>query len=405
MFLKKKFFQKILISSFFCIQLNSISAENKEPPQEKKINIGVIATQTGDHSLKGKSFLLGLFAALYNKKVSIQEEDFLLNLIAVDENITKKDNEKKIFNLINAKNCLFFTGGIHAVTAKKILPELKKNNIPLFGWLSGDETLYQEGESYFSNYRATYQEEASALLATLSKEEKEQLYVITEDDDIAKTVAEKITTTLEKEKIQAPSKDIIPHNMKNLSNILDHILSKNPKVLFLIANNQPAVAIIQKIRKEKKYHSLKDIKILCISLVIPEFFTEELKKLKVDNFDNIFISQVTAHPQKKNIPFIQKYHDDIQSMCEQNMPLFKSICSHDQKANYVSLEGYILGRTQFEALKKMKKNTSDSFRKSLKDVNVDFGGVKVKFGNYQTFEKVKASERVFITTYQNGIFS
>jgi branched-chain amino acid transport system substrate-binding protein len=96
----------------------------------------------------------------------------------------------------------------------------------------------------------------------------------------------------------------------------------------------------------------------------------------------VFVTQVVPLPSDVSIPVVKAYQDALAAA----LP--------DRKPGFVSLEGYLVGRTVAAALEKAGATpTRETFMGALTNGSFDFGGFKMSFGPNDN----RGSDDVYLT--------
>ncbi len=137
----------------------------------------------------------------------------------------------------------------------------------------------------------------------------------------------------------------------------------------MVGPYKPVAEAIKKVRTLEKYTAIKDSTIMTVSFVGTDALVNEVGNLG----KGVIITQVVPNPLDLTMAIVKDYQEAVKKVCsfEEN----KKVCT-SKTFNWVSMEGYLVGRMVLEALKKIgpKNLNRESLMESLHNLNLNLGG-------------------------------
>lgn len=269
-------------------------------------------------------------------------------------NTRELNNDKKVFALI---------GGTGSGIVPAVMPVLTELRIPMVGAYAGGMALRETANRYFFNTRASYDDEALAIVAHITQSGLKEIAIVYGDDGFGKAVlasfrkaAKQIGATIVTETTVGAdfNGDVANEALKNIKANVSVVFGGSPK------------------------HALG---------FVPDFRKKHLNTLySISTIGNIFntlgndavgmvVSQAMPPVLNKETRIVSDYQAAVDKT--QNKKL---------KSSMPGLEGYVQGRIALEGLRAAGKNpTREAFVEAME-------GFKAKNigGFYLTYDKDKA---------------
>ena len=363
----------------------------------REIQIGGVLDLEGRSKGLGQNMKAGIDAAF--KGASIQNKK--VNYLALNDSYNPKKTAESTKELIN-KKVFIFAGNVGTPTAKVSLPILAENNIPAVGFFTG-AGLLRPGKGTIINYRASYiQETAGVIKSALNNGIAANnicAYVQNDAYGMAgiagilkalkgvkggeKTVAalEKIAT-LSGENPKRNGLGPVGTYKRNSYSARQGYLSL--KAWEKAQNTQCKLVITvgsyQSISEFIAYSNYKKEAWIfsAVSFTGADNLRLALREFNIE--DGIIMTQVVP-PLQSVSPIVEEARQKL-----------------GDKLNFVSLEGFIVGKLVLHGLEKIEGNiTRDSFTQALLKTQFDLGGLPLDFTSDN-----QGSDLVEFTTLSQG---
>jgi len=347
--------------------------------KESEIVIGQCAALAGPAAGLGTGMSLGLRAAFEeaNGKGGIQGRK--LRLLAADDGYEPDQCVECTQKMVD-DGVFLLAGYVGTPTGKVAAPMAQELKVPLVGLFTGAGLLRQPVQRYVVNIRASYDDEAEALVEYLAKQAgAAKIAVFYQNDSFGLGGLAGVEKALAKRGMALAAKGAFERNTVAVKAGLAAILPAAPDAVVIIAPYNPTAEFVRSARES----GLKS-RFAAISFV----GTENLIAALGPAASGITISQVVPSPNDEQLPIAKEYRAALEH------------ASADAKPSYVSFEGYITGRALLAALDKAGR---DLTREKLIDAfdamtGLDLGGMALSFSasNHQ------GSNNVYLTVVKDG---
>lgn len=345
---------------------------------DAEIRLGMVNVQTGPAAGLGRGMRSGAEAVfkavnakggINGRKISlvVSDDGYEPNR-AVDETL-KMIEEQKVFSLF---------GYVGTPTANAVLPIVKEMDVPLVGAFTGAMSLRQPVTRQVFNVRASYDDEAEALVANFIAQGARSVGVFYQDDGFGLAVLSGTEKALKKRNAQIAARGTFQRNTVAIRTGLAAMLEAKPDAVVMVGPYAPLAVFI----KEARAAGLKS-QLATVSFVGTDNLVGEVGK----DGDGVVISQVVPFPQDNDLP--------IQRECRE------ALAAHGGEAlGFVNFEGCITARVMVAAL---ERTGAVPERAALVEAMsamsaVDLGGLKVSF----SADNHQASNQVFLTQIRDG---
>jgi ABC-type branched-subunit amino acid transport system substrate-binding protein len=230
------------------------------------------------------------------------------------------------------------------------------------------------------NIRASYDNEAEALVAYFIKKKGAKRFAIFyQEDGFGQAVLSGTEKALKKRDMTLVGKGTFQRNTLAVKTGLASIAPANPDVIIMVGPYAPLAAFV----KEAKSNGLK-ADLGTVSFVGTDNFLNALG----DSGEGVVISQVVPLPSDLSIPIVKECHDLLTKYAP------------GEKLGFVSLEGAISAKAMVMALDKAGKDVSrEAVISAFENMkNVDLGGMVLDMSK----ENHQASSTVFLTQLEGG---
>jgi ABC-type branched-subunit amino acid transport system substrate-binding protein len=345
---------------------------------DAEIRIGMVNVQTGPASGLGRGMRSGAEAVfkavnakggVHGRKINllVSDDGYEPNR-AVDETL-KMIDEQKVFSLF---------GYVGTPTANAVLPIVKEMDVPLVGAFTGAMSLRQPVTRQVFNVRASYDDEAEALVAHFVAQGAKSVAVFYQDDGFGLAVLSGTEKALKKRNSQVAARGTFQRNTVAIRTGLAAMLEAKPDAVVMVGPYTPLAVFI----KEARAAGLKS-QLATVSFVGTDNLVGEVGK----DGDGVVISQVVPFPQDNDLP--------IQRECREALA-----ANGGEALGFVNFEGCITARVMVAALERTGAVPERAALVAAMSAMsaMDLGGLTVNF----SADNHQASNQVFLTQIRDG---
>jgi ABC-type branched-subunit amino acid transport system substrate-binding protein len=153
-------------------------------------------------------------------------------------------------------------------------------------------------------------------------------------------------------------------------------MKAEPEAVVTVAPYKPIAKFIKLARQ---------VKLNAVFVAISFVGSDALAKELAGEGAGVIVSQVVPFPRDKSLPVVASYQAALAALDSKVQP------------NFVSLEGYLVGRLVVETLKRLPgEPTRENFLDAIAKAPFDFGGVTLTYGP----TKNQGSDQVYFTVLQ-----
>jgi branched-chain amino acid transport system substrate-binding protein len=383
--------KRLMLGIFISIASFLAACSEPERISSSEIVLGMSAALSGPAQALGKDMRQGVMAGLERANRSGGVNGRKLRLIALDDGYEPSRTGPNMRRLIEKDNVLAVIGNVGTPTAIVAVPIAVEKTTLFFAACTGAGVLRKTPpERYVINFRASYAEEAGAMIDALVDElhvKPEEIALFTQRDgygDAGFTGS-----------IQAMKR----HGLKEERNVLHvrydrNTLAVENAVADLVLAERPMRAVVM---VGAYAPCAKFIKLCCESGLRPLFLNVSFVgsnplARELGNLDaTVVVTQVVPHPLDKTAPIVREYLADLSAFDTQAVPGFGD------------LEGYIAARILTLALQSIH---GEPTRESIVDALEGLGDFDLGLGNRLKLGKDahQASHAIWPTILANGTF-
>jgi len=366
-----------------CALAVSVPALAEDGVTADAIVFGQAAVLEGPASALGIGMKAGLTAAFEeaNKKGGIHGRKLKLNSVddgyepAKSITATKKlIEEDKVFSLI---------GPVGTPTSAATQPIATAANVPFVGPFTGASFLRDTKFENVINVRTSYDAETEAWVKHLTEDLKiKKIAIFYQDDAYGRAGLSGFKKAMDKRSMEIVGEGTYERNTIAVKSALLNLRRSEPEAVVMVGAYKPSAEFI-KLSRQVGFNPV----FVNISFVGASALAQELGK----DGEGVIVSQVVPFPWDASLKVVAEYQTAIKAVDAKAAPEF------------VSLEGYLVGRLAIAALEKAGKDvTRASFLKAIKDTGTfDFGGLQMTFGPSDN----EGLDKVFMTVIQkDGTF-
>jgi ABC-type branched-subunit amino acid transport system substrate-binding protein len=272
----------------------------------------------------------------------------------------------------------FFVG---TPTGAKAVPMAEAQKVPVVGFFTGAEILRAPVKKHVVHVRASYYDEARAMVDNLVKNlGMKKVAVFYQEDAFGLAVLEGVKLALKKYDMTPVALGTYPRNTMDIAKGMESIKPAQPEAVVMVGTYAPLAEFVKR-AKADKWPAL----FLTVSFVGTEAFAKAAGK----DGNGVVITQVVPPPSRTDLPTVAAYLKALKK------------AAPDAQPNFVSLEGYVNAMVMVEGLKQAGKDLSrEKFLaaiEALKDLDLGIG-MKASYGP----ARHHAFDQVYTTTLQNG---
>jgi ABC-type branched-subunit amino acid transport system substrate-binding protein len=355
-----------------------VSAFAEDGVSADKVVFGQATALEGPASALGQGMKLGLEAAFaeINKAGGVKGRK--LELKSVDDGYEPSKSIEVVKKLLEEDKVFAVAGAVGTPTAAATQPIAAAAGAPFIGAFTGAEFLREPYKPLVMNIRASYFQETEAMVEHLTKDiGASKIAIMYQDDAFGQAGLAGVKKALDKRQMQLAGEGTFERNTLAVKAALLAIKKIQPDAVIMISPYKPAAEFIKLARQIKL-----DATFVNISFVGSNALAKELGPAGA----GVVITQVVPFPNDAAIPVVGRY----QAALKASAP--------DAEPGFVSLEGYLVGRTIIAALEKV---SGDLTRQAVVEAvqkagTFDLGGFKLAYSPSSN----RGSDQVFLTVIQ-----
>jgi ABC-type branched-subunit amino acid transport system substrate-binding protein len=343
-----------------------------------KIIFGQAAALEGPTAALGQGMKVGINAAFAEANKAGGVKGRKLELKSVDDGYEPNKSIEAVNKLLGDDKVFAIAGAVGTPTSVATQPLADKAGAPFIGAFTGTEALRAPYKASVVNVRASYFEETEAMVEHLTKDlGATKIAIMYQDDAYGQAGLAGVKKALAKREMTLTAEGTYERNTTAVKGALLAIKKADPDAIIMIAAYKPAAEFI-KLAKQIKLNAT----FVNISFVGSDALAKEVGAAGAGTV----ITQVVPSPSDTSIPVIKSYHDALKA----NAP--------NEHPGFVSLEGYLVGRTIVAALQKMNgEPTRKGFIEAVqKSGGFDLGGFKLTYNDNSN----RGSDTVYLTVIQ-----
>jgi branched-chain amino acid transport system substrate-binding protein len=327
---------------FLIFMIGSCRAQSAETDSSAEIVLGMSTALTGGVANLGRGMQRGILAGLERANRNGGVSGRKLRLIALDDGYEPTRTALNIPQLIEKDNVLAIVGDVGTPTAIVAVPLANDRKTLYFAPFSGGPSLRNvPPDRYVINFRASYQEEAAAIvdaLIDIGGLKPEEIALFTQRDSFGNAGISAGLAALEQHGLKDPKTILETSYQRNTLAVEGAVASilmaeRPPRAVMMVGASAPCAKFIHLCRDS----DLNPI-FLAVSFVDSNALADAMGKTDAQ----IIVTQVVPDPSDEGIPVVGEYHADLKAID----PL--------AAAGSVDLEGYIAARILTVALEKIQ---------------------------------------------------
>jgi ABC-type branched-subunit amino acid transport system substrate-binding protein len=356
----------------------SLPAAAEDGVTPDAIMFGQAAVLEGPASALGTGMRAGIGAAFdeANKKGGIHGRQ--LKLISVDDGYEPDKSIAATKKLIDEDKVFALVGPVGTPTSAAAQPIATAAKVPFIGAFTGAGFLRNPKLGNVINVRASYDAETEAWVRHLTDDLKiKKIAIFYQDDAFGRAGLSGFKKAMDKRGMEIVAEGTFERNTVAVKSALLTLKRAEPEAVVMVGPYKPCAEFIKLARKTDFNPVFVNISFVgAVALA---------KELGPDG-NGVVVSQVVPFPWDASLQVVADYQAAIKARDPQLQPEF------------VSLEGYLVGRLVIAALEKAGPDvTREGLLKVIKDTgSFDLGGLAMTFGP----DDNEGLDKVFMTVIQ-----
>lgn len=333
----------------------------------RTITFGQSTALSGPSRALGINLRAGIAAAFLEVNNTGGVRGMLLALEAKDDFYEPVPAVENAWYFANRTDTYFaMIGQVGTPTTAATLPIAQAAGLPFIGAFTGASLLRKPFTRLAVNFRASYVDETAAMVEYLiNKRSISRIALMIQNDSFGEAGKEGVMLALESNNLYLHSEGRYTRNTNDTSAALAVIASvpANPEAIIMIGTYNPLAIFV--VAAKKRW---PDCIFLTVSFVGSNELAADLHRIGGETaLDKVIVTQVVPLPTDTSIPVVARYQRALQAYDPTLMP------------NFVSLEGYLVGRMVIDALARIPHSniTRESFLDAIYDTgNFNFDGFR-----------------------------
>jgi len=366
----------LLAAGAICLSVTAAAAEDGVSAGE--IVFGQAAVFEGPASALGQGMRAGLQAAFEeaNRKGGVHGRK--LKLISVDDGYEPDKSIAAVKKLIEEDKVFALVGPVGTPTANAAQPVAQAAKVPYIGPFTGAGFLRDPKRDNVVNIRASYDAETEAWVKHLTEDLKiTKIAIFYQDDAFGRAGLSGFKKAMDKRGMQIAAEATFERNTVAVKSALLSLKRAEPEAVVMVGPYKPCAEFIKLARKVDFNPVFMNISFVGAGALAKELGAEG---------KGVIVSQVVPFPWDASLKVVADYH------------AAKKVTDPNSEPDFVSLEGYLVGRLTLAALEKTGANpTREGLLKTIKETGTfDIGGLPMTYGP----EKNEGLDKVFLTVIQ-----
>jgi len=344
---------------------------------DTEIRVGMVNVQAGPAAALGKGMRAGAEAVFNSVNAKGGVNGRKITLLVADDSYEPDKAIDETLKMIEQQQVFALFGSVGTPTTNAIVPILKEMDVPLVGPFTGSMALRQPVTRQIFNIRASYNDEAEALVAQFIAHGAKSIGVFYQDDAFGLAVLSGTEKAMQKRGLSVAVKSTFPRNTLAVKSGLAAMLEAKPDAIIMVGPYAPIAAFI----KEARAANLKS-QLATVSFVGTDNLVEQVGK----DGDGVIISQVVPLPQDAD--------SAVTRSCKE------LLAQTGTELGFVNLEGCISAKVFVYGLEHAGRDlTRAGLVGALEGMQgVDLGGLAVTLSGTSH----QALNQVFLTQVRDG---
>src|SRR5215470_7867684 len=342
------------------------------------IAFGQAAVLQGPASALGQGMRAGISAAFEEANKNGGVHGRKLSLTSIDDGYEPDKSIAATKKLIEQDKVFSLIGAVGTPTSAAAQPIATAAKVPFIGAFTGVMFLRDSKLENVINIRASYDAETEAWVRHLTEDLKiKKIAIFYQDDAFGRAGLSGFKKAMDKRGMEIAAEGTFERNTVAVKSALLTLKRAEPEAVVMVGPYKPCAEFIKLARKTDFNPVFVNISFVgAVALA---------KELGADG-NGVVVSQVVPFPWDASLQIVADYQAAIKARDPQLQPEF------------VSLEGYLVGRLVIAALDKAgAEPTREGLLKAIKETGqFDIGGLPMTFGPNDN----EGLDKVFLTVIQ-----
>ena len=341
---------------------------------DSRILFGQSAAFSGPAQALGQGMRLGIQAAFHEQNEKGGVHGRILELTTLDDQYEPHLAYGNTLNLINRERVFALIGEVGTPTSRSASPLANAENVPFIAPFTGADFLREAELENVVNLRASYHQEAEAMVARLTEDLGiTRVAVMYQNDSYGQSGLDGVVDALGQRGLEPVAYWYYQRNSDAVKAAVFNIVEANPEAIIMIGAYAPVAKAITVARED-----ISPI-FMAVSFVGSNALARELGP----DGAGVYVTQVVPLPDDTNVPAVAAYRAALKAFDANAAP------------GFVSLEGYLAGRLAIAGLEKCGSGVSrDCFLDALRNSGtIDLNGLTLQYGPGDN----QGSDSVFVT--------
>ncbi len=346
-----------------------------------RVRLGMVSAQSGPAATLGSGMLAGASAvfARVNEEGGIHRRR--VDLLVADDGGEPEQAVDQTRAMLDEQEVFALFGYAGTPTARVVLPMLAAREVPLVGFFSGAAVLRDPVTPQVFNVRASYDDEAEAMVAHFIDSGARNVAVLYQNDGLGEAVLASAEKALAKRSMEVHAKGTFSPDALAVTSGLANMVDADPDAIVMVGKYPPLAEFIRQARKAGLESLMAVVSVE--SGVSPDNFIRELGEAG----DGVLVTQVMPWPHDARLPVVEA--------CRQ------LISEHSGASlDYVNLEGCVSAQVMVAGLQAAgRKLTRDGFILAMEAMRqVDLGGIEISYSPVDH----QAMKSIYVTEIRDG---
>jgi branched-chain amino acid transport system substrate-binding protein len=370
---------KAVLVPAIALNLVSVMAARADPGVfDDRIVFGQSAAFKGDAAALGLGMRDGILAAFAEANAGGGVHGRKLDLVSYNDGYEPELAISNTKRLIGEDKVFALIGEVGTPTSKAVQPITTEEGVPFLGPFTGADFLRNPSLANVINIRASYDQETEAWIEHLTTDlGLSRIAILYQDDSFGRAGLEGVTKALEGLGMRLVAEGTYMRGTTAVKRALLAIRKGHPQAVVMVGAYRPCAEFIKLARMIKL-----DAVFVNISFVGSKSLAKELGR----DGEGVVVTQVVPLPEDVNVPLVARYQRALKAV------------SLDAEPDFVSLEGYVVGRLVVEVLNRLGNNvTRAGLLSTIRDVGIfDLDGITLSYGP----DNNQGMDKVFLTVIQ-----
>jgi branched-chain amino acid transport system substrate-binding protein len=342
------------------------------------VTFGQAAVLQGPASALGIGMQLGIQAAFDEANRNGGVHGRKLKLTSHDDGYEPDRSIAQTKKLIEEDKVFALVGAVGTPTSGAAQPIATAAKVPFIGAFTGVSFLRNPKLENVINIRASYNAETEAWVKHLTEDLKiKKIAIFYQDDAFGRAGLDGVKAAMLKRGMELTAEATYERNTVAVKSALLTLKRAEPEAVVMVGAYKPVAEFIKLSRKVDFNPVFVNISFVGAAALAKELGPEG---------NGVIVSQVVPFPWDASLKVVADYQAAIKAVDAKNEP------------DFVSLEGYLVGRLVTEAMQKAGDHpTRDGLLAAIKNTGkFDIGGLPMTFGP----EKNEGLDQVFLTVVQ-----